>query len=251
MRKTTICKTDMNENIKINSLQISVVLPSYNERENIVEAIERVTKTLDVNLMEIIIVDDNSPDGTWKLVEELNHPKVKLIRRINEKGLASALATGIEKAKGDIIVWMDCDLGLPPEEIPRLVEKLENYDLAIGSRFVGKGKDLRKGWITISSHLINLIAQLFLGSHIKDYTSGFIAVRKEVFNTVKINPKGFGEYFIEFVYQCSKNKFNITEVGYIYGNRSGGVSKSTDNLLIFLKLGFQYFLKIIELKLKG
>ena len=230
--------------------EVSVIFPTYNERENIAEAIERVTKTLDDNLLEIIIVDDNSPDETWKLVEELDHPKVKLIQRINERGLASALATGIKKAKGDIIVWMDSDLGLPPEVIPRLVEKLEDYDLAIGSRFVDIGKDLRKRWIRISSHLINLFAQLVLGSHIKDYTSGFIAVRKEVFNTIKINPKGFGEYFIEFVYQCSNNKFKITEVGYVYGDRAGGVSKSTDNVLIFLKFGFQYFLKIVGLKLK-
>lgn len=240
----------MNENININCSQISVVLPSYNERENIVDAIERVTKTLDNNLTEIIVVDDNSPDETWQLVEELNHPKVKLIRRINEKGLASALATGIDMAKGDIIVWMDCDLGVPPEEVPKLVERIKDYDLAIGSRFIGIGKDLRKRWITISSHLINLIAQLILGSDVKDYTSGFIAVRREVFNKVRINPKGFGEYFIEFVHQCSKNKFKITEVGYIYGNRAGGVSKSTDNVIIFLKLGFKYFLKVVELRFK-
>lgn len=231
-------------------LPISVVFPSYNESENIVKAIERVAKVLDQSLLEIIIVDDNSPDGTWKIVEELNHPKVKLIRRINDRGLASALAAGIEKAKGDIIVWMDCDLGLPPEEIPNLVEKLGDYDLAIGSRFVGIGRDLRKRWITMSSHLINVIAQLFLGSRIKDYTSGFIAVRREVFNTVKINPKGFGEYFIEFVYRCRKNEFKITEVGYIYGDRAGGVSKSSDNFIIFLKLGFKYFLKILELKVR-
>ena len=240
----------MNEKIRRNGLQISVVFPSYNESENIVEAIERVAKTLDQSLLEIIIVDDNSPDGTWKIVEELNHPKVKLIRRINEKGLASALAAGIERAKGDIIVWMDCDLGLPPEEIPKLVEKLGDYDLAIGSRFIGIGKDLRKRWITMSSHLINLIAQLFLGFYVKDYTSGFIAVKRKVFNKVKINPKGFGEYFIEFVHQCRKNKFKITEVDYIYGNRAGGVSKSTDNFIIFLRLGFKYFLKIIGLRFK-
>jgi len=240
----------MDERYKVNHLQVSVVLPSYNERENIEEAVDRISKALGYDLLEIIIVDDNSPDETWKLIQNLNHPKVKLIRRINQKGLASALATGIAKAKGNIVVWMDCDLGLPPEEIPKLTEKLDEYDLAVGSRFVGEGKDLRKKWITFNSHLINLVAQLFLGSHVKDYTSGFIAVRKEVFETVKINPKGFGEYFIEFVYQCSQNRFKIIEVGYAYGDRAGGVSKSTDNLMIFFKLGFQYFLKIISLKFK-
>ena len=239
----------MNEKIKMNSTQISVVLPSYNERENIVEAIERISKTLGDDLLEIIVVDDNSPDGTWKLVEELNHPKVKLIHRITEKGLASALAAGTGEAKGDIVVWMDSDLGLPPEVIPRLVEKLESHDVAVGSRFVAGGKDVRKMWLTICSRIINFVAQIFLGFHIKDYTSGFIAVRREVFKKVKINPRGFGEYFIEFVYKCSNNNFNVIEVGYVYGNRSGGKSKSSTNLLVFLKLGLQYLLKIITLRL--
>ena len=109
--------------------KISVVLPSYNEKDNIKEAIERITTSVGEDLLEIIIVDDNSPDKTWELVQNLNYPKVKLIRRISEKGLSSALDDGIKLSKGKIIVWMDCDLGLPPEEIPNLVKQLEKYDI--------------------------------------------------------------------------------------------------------------------------
>ena len=86
---------------------VSVVLPSYNERENIIEAIDRISAAVGSRLKEIIIVDDNSPDETWKLVEEYGHPKVRLIRRVNEKGLASALDDGIRAAKGSVVVWMD------------------------------------------------------------------------------------------------------------------------------------------------
>src|SRR3989344_9613079 len=122
---------------------VSVVLPSYNERENIIEAIDRISKAVGIHLKEIIIVDDNSTDGTWQLAEEYNHPKVRLIRRMNEKGLASALARGVEEAKGNLVVWMDCDLGLPPEDIPRLLAPLPEHDVVIGSRYVPGGKDNR------------------------------------------------------------------------------------------------------------
>ncbi|MBN1274046.1 MAG: glycosyltransferase [Candidatus Aminicenantes bacterium] len=226
---------------------VSVVLPSYNESENINHAIQRVDHAVGKSLLEIIIVDDDSPDETWRIVNEFNHPKVRLIRRLHERGLASALAKGVEEARGRIVVWMDCDLGIPPEEIPKLIAKLDKYDLAVGSRFVGKGRDLRKLWITLNSRLINYFAQALLGAEVKDYTSGFIAVRRTVFEKVKINPEGFGEYFIEFVHDCRRNKYRICEVGYIYGDRAGGVSKSTDNFLVFLKLGVGYIKKIIKL----
>ena len=124
---------------------LSMIIPTYNEKENIEQIIERIFKVYDDNKIdgEVIVVDDNSPDGTWKIVQDMKNPKYKLIRRIDEKGLASALARGIAEAKGNIIVWLDCDLGIPPEDIPRLVEKLDKYDVVIGSRYVKGGKDLR------------------------------------------------------------------------------------------------------------
>jgi len=230
---------------------VSVVLPSYNEGENIIPAIERVDSTLAGTLLEIIIVDDDSPDETWKIVEDFDHPKVRLIRRIGERGLDSALALGLGEARGDFVVLMDCDLGIPPEEISSLVEKLDTYDLAVGSRFVGRGRDLRKSWITLSSRSINLLARILLGPVVKDYTSGFIAVRRSVFDKVRLHPEGFGEYFIEFIHDCHREGFKITEVGYVYGNRAGGVSKSTDNFLVFLELGLGYVKKIFRLRFGG
>src|SRR3989344_8537645 len=86
--------------------EVSVVLPSYNERENIIEAVDRISKAVGPQLKEIIIVDDNSPDGTWQLVEEYAHPKVRLIRRMDERGLASALTRGGEEAQGRAVAWM-------------------------------------------------------------------------------------------------------------------------------------------------
>lgn len=237
------------ENNKIENFKVSVIFPSYNESENIVEAIKRVSKSLGRQLYEVIVVDDNSPDETWKIVQELKNPKVRVIRRMKERGLASAIARGVKESRGKVIVWLDCDLGIPPEVIPRLVEKLKSCDVAIGSRYVKGGKDTRQKWRSMLSIMINVFASLVLGFYIKDHTSGFIAVREKVFKKVSLSDRGFGEYFVEFMYKCAKNNFRIAEVGYVYKNRKGGISKSDGNILTLLRYGFQYGFKIIKLRL--
>ena len=238
----------MQTNNNINEFKVSVILPSYNEKDNIVEAINRISNAVCEQLLEIIIVDDNSPDLTWKLVEELNNPKVKLIRRINEKGLASALDDGIRAAQGDVIVWLDCDLGLSPEEIPGLVSQLDKYDIAIGSRYVKGGKDPRPAFRVFVSILINLYAMTFLGFGVRDYTSGFAAVRSEVFDKVYFSRKGFGEYFIDFAYKARKAGFKIIEMPCVYNIRTEGVSKSDGDLGTLFKLGKDYGLRVLKLR---
>jgi len=239
------------EEINQNKPTVSVVLPSYNERDNIEEAIDRISQSLGDRLLEIIIVDDNSPDETWKLVEDLHNPKIRLIRRMNEKGLASALADGIKSSKGEIIVWLDCDLGLSPEEIPGLIEKLDHYDVAIASRYIKGGKDPRPPLRVFLSIMINLFSAAVLGFGIRDYTSGFCATKREVFDKVSFSRQGFGEYFIEFAYKCQKNKFKIVEVPCVYKVRTGGVSKSDGSIWTLLKLGKDYGLKITSLRFKS
>src|SRR3989338_175606 len=230
---------------------VSVVLPSYNERENIIEAIDRISKAVGSRLQEIIIVDDNSPDGTWKLVEEYGHPKVRLIRRMDEKGLASALARGVEETKGNYVVWMDCDLGLPPEDIPKLLGPLDEHDVVIGSRYAPGGKDNRAKFRATMSTVFNLYARLMLGFYAKDYTSGFIAVKKKVADAVPLSKEGFGEYFADFVYRANKNGFKITEVGYEYNYRKGGTSKLDTGYARLLKFGWQYGIRILKIRFGG
>jgi len=228
-------------------MKISVILPSYNEKDNIVEAIQRIEKTISHYSYEIIVVDDYSPDKTWEVVQNIYNKNVKLIIRKNKKGLASALRDGIDKSSGDIIIWLDCDLGIPPEEIANLLKFKEKYDVVIGSRFVDGGYDLRSKWISLCSKLINYISYILISRKIKDYTSGFIMINREVKEKTTINTKGFGEYFIEFMFDCLKKDFKIKEVGYVYGNRKSGVSKSTGNLFVFFKLGLRYLNKIFYL----
>ena len=110
--------------------KISVILPAYNERENIIPLIERTLKAIPQE-KEIIVIDDNSPDGTFEVVADFCkiNPIVRLINRKNERGLCSAVQRGINEATGDIIVWMDCDLSMPPEKIPDLIDKIINDGL--------------------------------------------------------------------------------------------------------------------------
>ncbi len=101
---------------------ISIIIPTYNERENLEELFERVSRALEDRDFEIIIVDDDSPDKTWEKAEILGkiYP-VRVIRRTKEKGLSSAVIRGFEEVNGDIIVVMDADLQHPPEVIPKLI----------------------------------------------------------------------------------------------------------------------------------
>ena len=229
---------------------VSIVLPSYNEELNIKEAITRIINTLGSNLLEIIIIDDNSSDNTRKIIKDLNVNKIKLIHRTKEKGLASAISRGVNESKGKIIGWLDCDLGIPPEELNKLLIFINDFDIVIGSRFVNQGKDTRKKWISFSSFIINSLCQMILDPRVRDYTSGFICLNRNVLRDIKINPIGFGEYFIELMYLSLKNKYSIKEVGYIYGDRKGGVSKSSGNVIKFYILGLSYIKKIFLLKLK-
>jgi dolichol-phosphate mannosyltransferase len=230
------------------NFRVSVVLPSYNEKDNVEEVITRVSNALGKNLFEIIIVDDDSPDFTWKIVQDLKNPRVRVIRRINESGLASALWRGISEARGNVVAWLDCDLGLRPEDLPSLVEQLEDYDVVIGSRYVRGGGDPRPFWRSAISVVLNLYAMLWLGFKVRDYTSGFAACKKEVFEKIKFSPQGFGEYFIEFAYNCQKQKLRIKEVPVVYQVRKGGVSKSDGDMKTFFKLGIDYGIKIIKLR---
>ena len=232
--------------------QISVILPTFNEQDNIAEAIERISKVLGKALLEIIIVDDNSEDNTLKVIEGIkkNRNDIVLIHRKKIRGLSSAIAEGVDRAKGNIISWLDCDLGIPPEELKNLLKYIDNYDIVIGSRFINKGRDTRKIWITICSYLVNFMAHLILSKKVTDYTSGFICLKRKVLNKISINPNGFGEYFIELMYDSINCDFKIKEVGYVYNDRKAGNSKSTSSLKTFFILGLSYVKKIFILRFK-
>ena len=233
-------------------LDLSIILPTYNEVENITLLIESILKEIEDKQFEIIVVDDNSPDGTWKIVKQLQqrNPSVRLIRRIGERGLTSALQKGISTAKGNMILWMDCDFSHPPELIPKMVRTVREFDVVIASRFVKGGRSQYSPERTLASLLVSYFARLVLDPSVKDYTSGFVICRHEVFDRVTLTGH-HGEYFIGFVYCCLKNGYRIKEIPYTCANRRFGESKTAPNFFALMAQGYSYGMEILRTRIFG
>ncbi len=200
--------------------------------------------------MEVIVIDDDSPDQTWKLVADMNDPRVKVIRRVATRGLASAFNRGIIESRGDIVGWMDADTTMPPALLPRMIERLDDHDVVIGSRYAEGGSDNRHRLRVLASRCINRFARIVLGYGIRDYDSGFVVLRRTVFDKVSIIPTGYGAYFIEFIYTCCRKGLRVTELGYAFTDRTHGVSKSFPSLWRFGWTGLGYVLRIITARLR-
>ncbi len=226
---------------------ITIILPTYNEAENICELIRSLLYSIK-HPVDILVVDDDSSDLTWKLVEDMNNPRVRVIRRINERGLASAIGRGLKESEGDIVGWMDADMCMPAEVVAQMADWVGAYDIAIGSRYVKGGRDCRGIFRVFTSRLINLFAGLLLGSDIKDYDSGFLLMKKEVLERVTFPASGYGDYFIEFVYKCKKAGFKIKEVPYVFRDRQKGRSKTAGSFFGFIRLGLGYIRRIVLLR---
>jgi dolichol-phosphate mannosyltransferase len=215
-------------------LMISVVVPTYNERENLLELVERLDSVLKHTPYELIVIDDNSPDGTWELAERLaeRYP-IKVIKRERRDGLASAVIRGFEEAEGDVLVVMDADLQHPPELIPKLVKKLKDADIVVASRYVEGGGV--KGWSTfrkLVSKGATPLAKLFLTS-VNDPMSGFFALKRSVIEGVRLEPKGY-KILLEILVKGRYSK--VAEVPFIFEARKKGRSK----------LGFAQYLDYLK-----
>jgi len=235
---------------------VCTVLPTYNERANIGPLIDGLLASA-ITPYLVLVVDDGSPDGTADLVDEIaarvnndpnrNHgTQVALILRKGEKGLTSAIQRGIDEAIGtygaDIVTWMDCDLSMPPTDVPRLVRALLecHADLAVGSRWVPGGADVAHGRMARTlSWIINRFAVLLLGDGVHDYTSGFIAARAELFRTLRLHGD-YGEYCIDLLGRATQAGFRLVEVPYICVPRTAGASKTGANLWDYLVKGRKY-----------
>ena len=231
-------------------IAVSVVLPTFNESMNIVPLIQRTQEALKEYEKEIIVVDDDSPDQTWEIAEKLADPEVRVIRRINERKLVTAIQRGIDEARGQFVVWMDADLSMPPEVIPHLIAELKKCDVAVGSRYVKGGKDVRLWLRVVSSRLINLFANCVLNFKVLDYDSGFVAARKKVLQKVRLSDSGYGEYCIEFLYRAGKKGYWISEVPYSFTDRRAGQSKTAETVYGLFKYGMMYLKRIIILRMK-
>lgn len=229
--------------------RVSIVLATFNERENILDTIGGIFENLGAST-EVIVVDDDSPDRTWQLAQDLEDPRVKVIRRVGTRGLASAFNRGILESRAPVVGWMDADMCMPPAMLPGMVALLGRYDLVVGSRYAPGGKDDR-AWLRVaSSRAINGLAAAVLGHGIRDYDSGFVVLRRTVFDKVSLIPTGYGAYFMEFLYACRRKGLTVKEVPYTFRDRQKGISKSAPSLWRFFRTGMQYVTRIFVARLR-
>ncbi|MGB2661609.1 MAG: polyprenol monophosphomannose synthase [Candidatus Omnitrophota bacterium] len=229
-------------------MKTSVIIPTYNERENITPLVEEVLRNCPES--EIIVVDDDSPDKTWQAVEEISKKdnRVVLVRRIGERGLTSAIQEGIKRSSKDTVVWMDSDFSMPPSAIPSMIGQLENSDIVVGSRYVKGGKDARGSFIRVLfSRALNVFGKLLLGTKVKDLTSGFVAAKRSVFDTISLSGN-YGEYFIKFIYEAEKKGYSTKEVPYANVPRFKGETKTDPDIFRFFSLGWGYLAMILKLR---
>jgi len=206
---------------------LSVVIPTYNEKDNITPLITEVHQALIGCDHEIIIVDDNSQDGTIEIVKKLaSQYPVKLFVRRDEKGLATAVIHGIKQASGNIVAVMDADLQHPPEILPKLYKAIQDgADMAVASRYIKGGGCPNWGLFRrITSKVALRIAHIFLPSsrRVKDPMSGYFMFRKENVDLLKLKPVG---YKIALEVMLVGSFKNVVEVPYIFNERSAGRSK--------------------------
>lgn len=238
---------------------VCTVLPTYNERDNIGPLISGVLASA-ITPHLVLVVDDNSPDGTGQVVEEVaahyntsTLTQVILIRRSGEKGLTSAIQRGIDEAiqtyHAAIVTWMDCDLSMPPQAIPQLVRAIveQGADVALGSRWIPGGADVAHGLQARTlSWIINRLAMVLVDRRVHDYTSGFIAVRADVLRHIRLRGD-YGEYCIDLLGRALHSGYRVQEVPYICVPRTAGDSKTGANLWDYLVKGRKYVATIWRL----
>jgi dolichol-phosphate mannosyltransferase len=240
-------------NAKLPSL--SIIIPTYNESENILKLIQEIKGNLPSNIItEIIVVDDNSPDGTGKIVENYvnNHINidvplqqqfhskddnqtclVKVIHRRNKTGLIPAILEGVESSKGENILIMDADFSHPPETIPHLVEELRQDPncIVIASRYISSGSIV--GWPykrrVISRGAAKIARHGLKVRNVTDPMSGFFAFPRHVIENIKFDTKGF-KILLEIL--VKSRDIRVKEVPYTFHDRKSGQSKMNFNVIL-------------------
>lgn len=246
-------------------MNISVILPTINEAGNLSFLIPQLleNETQETHF-QIIVVDDSSVDGTQELVREFSkkNSNVSLIERENPNGLPGAILAGIQESKGDLVAWMDSDGSMPIDVLIKMLrfQQVNQLDLVIGSRFVSGGgfKGLNESGSTsifqfirnihnsqdkvlavFLSRILNMSLRILLRSKIKDITSGFILIKRDlIINQSFIG--SYGEYCPILLSRLEQQKIKLAEFGYVCIPRIYGESKTGQNLFDYIKRGFPY-----------
>jgi len=220
-------------NLAQNKAEVSIIIPTYNESENIIRVLKSISEHLPKDIAtEAIVVDDNSPDGTGKIVEDyINDAQHKtgytigIIHRKTKSGLSSAILDGIQHSSGETVVVMDSDFSHPPKIIPQLVEEIKTskYDIVIASRYTEGGEV--NGWSTkrkLISKTAKGIAKAGLGVNESDPMSGFFAFNRNILEGIKFDAIGY-KMLLEILVKTKSAK--VKEIPYTFTDRTRGSSK--------------------------
>ena len=226
-----------------------VIIPTYNEAKNIAKIIDSVN-SLKIKNLKILVVDDSSPDGTAKIAKDKD---VNLLINKKKLGLGHAYLKGMEYAikhmNVNLFIQIDADFSHDPNDIPKFIKKItQGYDFVIGSRYI-KGGSIPDNWgfhRKLISKLGNKFIGIFLGKNISDWSTGYRAIKKEVF--IKLEDKLTKDLFQGYTYQIGfldlalKNKFEVGKIPIHFKNREHGISKFGSEYFINT---FKYFFRLI------
>jgi len=230
---------------------VSVILPTYDERDGIAELVAEIVAIARAARLdfEVLVVDDDSPDGTGAHVEEAfrAEPAVRVHVRRNERGLASAIHRGIVEARGDFVVVMDSDGNHDPALLPLMLRCAEEFDVVIGSRYVLGGGMLTSAFRYWASYAFNILIRVVLGLRIHDNLSGYLAFRRTLLDGLDAGRifYGYGDYAIRLLYQVVQRGGRVLEIPTVYRFRKGGESKTRFFAYFWTYLGSVFRLRFI------
>jgi dolichol-phosphate mannosyltransferase len=225
----------------IRPVRLTICLPTYNERDNLrpmVEALAQVAEARDLDAT-VLVVDDNSPDGTGELADQLAEESsfVRVLHRPRKEGLGPAYlaAFGVALESGaELVLTMDCDFSHDPADVPRLVQAAKQSDLVIGSRYVHGGGV--RNWGLVRRFVSRggcLYAQVLLGAGVRDLTGGFKCYRRQVLERIgleRISSRGYA-FQIETTYRALRAGFRVVEIPIVFTDRQAGRSKMSRGIV--------------------
>ena len=243
------------------NIDISIIIPTLNEKENINELVKRIIESLNDIKYEIIFVDDGSKDGTIEGIEKLKkeYKNIKLVERGYRKGLSSAFIDGLKYSNGKYAVLMDADLQHPPELLKKMYEKaLEGYDLVIASRYIEGGKI--ENWNIIReliSKTSKIIAYILLPETLKvrDPLSGYFLIKKDLLDNFNVSNPFSYKVLLDILVKVNYNK--LIEIPYTFKEREHGKSKLGKKVIfsylkqVFLLFNVSQFIKFYLVGLSG
>ena len=223
----------------------SVILPTFNENNHIKDLIKSISDIFFSQniLFEILVVDDNSTDGTRKTVDDFakKNEYVKIINRNKKKkNLAKSIDEGIKSSNYDSVIWMDADFQHPPNYIIEFIKFSKEYNVIVCSRFLSESKryfndeNINKKINENQSYVYNKLCNFFLFKDLTDYTSGFICLKKDLLKNYSLRGY-YGDYFVNLMVYLKRNEVNILEIPFKDGLRASGFSKTV------IKINFRYF----------